>query len=224
VHYGDPMIGLAALVLGTSLLAASGPEDVDSDYQTMADTSKEVSPETISPKLQLKHRQMVKNAIMGVGLEMGSVLFHALDGTFIGQDLGLTSAGCDAPDNPCGGPPFIILIPLGATTMGWIGAARLAEAREADLRDSWVYWVGSALEIGSYLALAKGSDHRDRNGRLAWHTAFVSMASLGTVLQVIGALTGPTRSELVASRSPRVAPGCAPLSGGVACGVLVSGF
>ena len=216
------MTSLAALVLGSSLVAMAGGHA--SSDEDAVDTPEQAAPPAEAAK-RSKHARAAVNAFMGISLEMGSVLFHVFNGgIFIGGDLDLTSAGCDAPDKPCGGPPFLIAVPLGAATMGWIGAARLAEAREANLRDSWVYWVGSAIEVASVVPLAAAEGHKDRDGRLAWHTTFVSMAALGTVLQVAGALTGPTRAEVVASRSPRVFPGCAPVSGGLTCGVLVAGF
>ena len=158
-------------------------------------------------------------------------MFHVFNGGWlIGTDLKLSGAGCNAPDKPCGGPPFLLLIPAGATTMGWIGAARLAEAREANLRDSSVYWVGTAVEISGYLVAFAGAGQKGRTARLAWDTAFVSMAALGTILQVVGAHTGPTRAEVepVAARSPRpvhrLVPGCAPTSGGFMCGIALAGF
>jgi hypothetical protein len=164
---------------------------------------------------------------MGTLLELGSVTFHALNGDmFIGRDLRLSSAGCNAPDKPCGGPPFVLLVPAGATTMGWLGAARIAEAREANLRDSWLYWVGSGVEVAAYVVWAASSHSNSKDARLAWDTTFVSMAALGTTLQVVGALVGPSRAEveILASHSPHVIPGCALVARGMTCGIVLAGF
>jgi anti-sigma factor RsiW len=110
--------------------------------------------------------------------------------------------------------------------MGWIGAARLAEAREANLRNSSVYWVGTAVEISSYLVALAGSGQKGRTARLGWDTTFVSMAALGTLLQVVGAHTGPTRAEVetVAARPLGLVPVCAPTSGGLMCGIALAGY
>ncbi len=220
------MTGLALLVLGSTLMAADGGEATPPDDQAAVDAPEQPKQGSWEGR-RIKQRRAAANAIIGSTLEVGSVLLHVLNGgIFIGRDLGLSSEGCNASDNPCGGPPFFIVVPLGATTMGWIGAARLAEAREANLRDSWMYWVGTGVEIGAYLVTAPGWGAKGKNARLAWDTTFVSMAALGTVLQVVGALTGPTRADVdaVASRSPHVIPGCAPILGGMTCGIAVAGF
>ncbi len=220
------MTSLAALLLGSSLMAMAGGSEIATEDQAAMETPVQPQPSSREVK-RTKQRRAAVNRFFGITLELGSAMFHFFNGAWlIGTDLKLSSAGCDAPDKPCGGPPFLLLVPAGATTMGWIGAVRLAEAREANLRDSTVYWVGTGVEIAAYLVALAGAGQKGRSARLTWDTTFVSMAALGTVLQVVGAFTGPTRAELetVASHSPRVIPGCAPISGGLTCGIALAGF
>ena len=220
------MTSLAALVFGSSLLAMTGGPSAPSDDQAAVDEPAPPPP-TRAEARRARQRQAAMNGFFGVSLEIGSTLFHVLSGLWlIGTDVRMSSAGCDAPDKPCSGPPFLILIPAGATTMGWFAATRLAESREADLRDSWVYWVGSAVEVSAIGVALAGSGKKSRSARLALDTTCVSMAALGTVLQAVGAFTGPTRAqvEALAARSPRVVPGCAPTSGGFVCGITLAGF
>ena len=220
------MTSLAVLVLASSLMAVTGGSEMPPDDQDAIETP--VPPPPSSREVRRgKQLRAAVNRFFGITLEIGSTMFHVFNGSWlIGTDLRLSSAGCNAPDKPCGGPPFLLLIPAGATTMGWIGAARLAEAREANLRDSSVYWVGTAVEISSYLVALAGSGQKGRTARLGWDTTFVSMAALGTILQVVGAHTGPTRAEVetIAARPLRLVPVCAPTSGGLTCGIALAGF
>jgi hypothetical protein len=231
------MTSLAVLVLGSSLMAMAGGEETLPDDPGEIGTVHQPQPRGRDAKLARKtqtrearlsqHRHAAINTFFGVTLELGSAMLHYLNGVWlIGTDLRLSSAGCNAPDNPCGGPPFLVMIPAGATTMGWIGAARLAESREANLRDSTVFWVGTGIELSAYVVGLAGAGQKGKTARLAWHTTFVSMAALGTILQVVGAFTGPTRAEteVVASRSSRAFPGCAPISGGFMCGIAMTGL
>ena len=118
----------------------AGGSEIDTEDQAAMETP--VQPQPSSREvMRAQQRRAAVNRFFGITLELGSAVFHFLNGAWlIGTDLKLSSAGCDAPDKPCGGPPFLLLVPAGATTMGWIGAVRLAEAREANLRDSTVYW------------------------------------------------------------------------------------
>lgn len=192
------MMNIAALVFGSSLMAMAGGADFSGDAQAAFDLPVELP--TPGEVTRAKLRRASVNRFFGIALEFGSVVFHTINGgMLIGRDLKFSSAGCNAPDKPCGGPPFLLVIPAGATTMGWIGSARFAESREANLRNSLVYWLGTVVEIGAYFALAIGGNAKTREGRLAQDTCFVSMAALGTLLQVIGAFTGPTRAEVEAA-------------------------
>jgi hypothetical protein len=220
------MMSFAALVLGSSLMAMTGGADIPAEDQDADETPAEPQPSRREVRRAKQIRSAV-NGFFGITLELGSALFHYENAAvFIGTDLKLASAGCDAPDKPCSGSPIVLAIPPGATTMGWIGAAFLAEAREANLRDSSVYWVGTGVEVAAYLVFIGGGEKKARSARLAWDTTFVSMAALGTILQVVGAFTGPTRAEVeaVASHSSHVVPGCAPISGGLVCGIAMAGF
>jgi hypothetical protein len=216
------MTSLAALALGSSLMAtalSSQAPDETSTFETEAQARQEHEESKRAQQTRLRASMAV-----GTMLEVGSLIFHLLDTSLVARDLKMSSAGCDGPDDPCWGAPFMVLIPAGATTMGWIGAARLAAGRGADLTDSTMFWVGTGVEAAAYALWFFTWSERSRNGRLAVDSTFVSMVFLGTVMQVWGALSGPTRKQAASARALHWAPGCAPVAGGVTCGIAVAGL
>jgi len=215
------MTSLVALVLGSSLMAAAEPAQV-SEEDSSVETESHVRPERESTRT----RQARARAGMAVGtmLEVGSLFFHLVDSSLVVRDLKMSNAGCNGPDDPCEGAPFLALIPAGAITMGWIGAARFAAGREADLTDSTLFWVGTSVEAAASLVWLVTWDYRSRDARLAADSTVAGLAFVGTVLQVWGALAGPTRKQASSPRAVHWVPGCVPAAGGLACGIAVAGL
>jgi len=215
----DPMIPLAALVLGSSLMVT-------------ADAAEPPAPDPRAlrrAKHAERHRRtmVVVNTVLGVGLELGSALFYV--GTadwLIGRDVDLPSDGCQAASKPCDGKgtPVVLLGPVGAIAMGVVGATRLAAAREAAIWRSPTFWAGVSVQLATFMGVFVLGRDDTRNHKLYSDTAFVAGSALGTVIQVWGGLTAPPRDADAPTHALRLAPACGPTAGGVVCGLALAGF
>jgi hypothetical protein len=211
------MTPLAALVLGSSLTAMTGGAGAPSEGQPV------VAPSRRSERS--RQRREAVNTVVAIGLEVGATLFYIGAADSIRSDLQLTSAGCNAPDQPCRlGTPVALLIPVSGMVMGAAGAARIAAAREANIWRSGLFWVGTATEVVAFGVSLAGTNQDTRNQRVARDTTLVAGAIVGTTLQIWGAMIAPPRETKLASRSLHLAPGCGPTSGGVVCGLAMAGF
>lgn len=172
-----------------------------------------------------RQRRKAVNTVVAIGLEIGATLFYVSTADGIRSDLQLTSAGCNAPDQPCRlGTPVAVLIPVSGMVMGGAGAERMAAARDANIWGSPLFWVGTATEVLAFGVSLSGTNQDTRNQRLARDTILVAGAVVGTTLQIWGAMSAPPREAKLASRSLRLAPGCGPTAGGVMCGLAMAGF
>jgi len=227
------MTTLAVLVLGSISTVMAGEIDVPPAQQPAVAPEQQPPPAADDAERdrrararieRRKQRHVAFNLLAGIGLEAGAALFYVGTGGFIQRDLDLTSAGCDAPDNPCGGPPTVLLIPGSATALGVLGATRFAAARDAALWRSPVFWAGTFVEASAYVVWAATGYLRTRSERLTWDTTFLATAVVGTGMQVWGALIAPPRDAEPAAHALHLAPGCAPTAGGVVCGLALAGF
>ncbi len=225
------MTVLAALVLGSTLMAAGGTEtpsteQIDSAEQAEAAPAPDPKAARRAEKIARRRRTMLKlHKIGGVALEVASTGLHALSAVgFIGADADLPPEGCAAPDMPCkGGTPVVLFIPAGAMVTGWIGATRIAAAREASIWRSPLFWFGTAVSLASWVVPAFVGDGTARKDRITADVVLVAGLVSGTAVQMWGAFLAPPR-EVSASGSLHLAPGCGPTSGGVACGLTLAGF
>lgn len=231
------MTVLAALVLGATLTAAGGTETHATEQPAVAPVQPVDPGEAAAAtpaatrraqKIARRRRTMLKlHTIGGVALEVASTGLHALTAlTFIGADADLPPEGCAAPDMPCRGTPIVLMIPAGAVATGWIGATRLAAAREASIWRSPVFWTGTAVSLIAVIPAAAAGDGMTRNGRLTFDVLAVAGLVSGTAVQMWGAFLAPPREVKVAAdaSSLHLAPGCGPTSGGVVCGLALAGF
>jgi len=230
------MTVLAALVLGSTLTAVGGTETPSSEQPAVTPIQQFDSGESAVPdpkaarraeKIARRRRTMLKlHTIGGVALEVASTGLHALTAAgFIDADADLPPEGCAAPDMPCkGGTPVVLFIPAGAMATGWIGATRIAAAREASIWRSPLFWGGTAISLASWVVPALVVDGDTRKDRLTVDVVLVAGLVSGTAVQMWGAFLAPPREVKVASGSLHVAPGCGPTSGGVACGLTLAGF
>jgi hypothetical protein len=231
------MTMLAALVLGSTLMAVGGTETpstaqpaVTPIQQFDSGESAAVPPDPRAARradrIARRRRTMLKvHLIGGVALEVASTGLHALTAAgFIGADADLPPEGCAAPDMPCRGTPIVLFVPVGAMATGWIGATRLAAAREASIWRSPLFWAGTAVSIASWVVPALVVDGDTRKDRLTVDVVLVAGLVSGTAVQMWGAFLAPPREVKVASGSLHLAPGCGPTSGGVACGLMLAGF
>jgi hypothetical protein len=232
------MTVLAALVLGSTLIAVGGTETpstaqpaVTPIQQFDSGESAAVAPDPRAARradrIARRRRTMLKvHLIGGVALEVASTGLHALTAVgFIGADADLPPEGCAAPDMPCRGTPIVLFVPVGAMATGWIGATRLAAAREASIWRSPLFWAGTAVSIASWVVPALVVNGGDtRKDRLTVDVVLVAGLVSGTAVQMWGAFLAPPREVKVASGSLHLAPGCGPTSGGVACGLMLAGF
>jgi len=227
------MTVLAALVLGSMLMAAGGTEtasteQIDSAEQAEAAPAPDPKAARRAEKIARRRRTMLKlHTIGGVALEVASTGLHALTAVgFIDADANLPPEGCAAPDMPCkGGTPVVLFVPMGAMATGWIGATRIAAAREASFLRSPLFWFGTAVSLASWVVPALVVDGGDtRRDRLTIDVVLVAGLVSGTAVQMWGAFLAPPREVKVASSSLHLAPGCGPTSGGVACGLTLAGF
>jgi hypothetical protein len=229
------MATLAALVLGSGLTILAGSAKASPADQPVVAAEPPPSPDgdaierrRSAAAERRRQRRIGFNIIVGGALELGAGLLYVGTSGFISRDLKLTSAGCDAPDQPCRiGTPVVLLIPGSATALGVLGATRLAAAREANVWRSPMFWAGSAVSVAAYLAWGATGDLKTRNERLTWDTTFLAGAVLGTAMQVWGALIAPRRDAEPApgARSLHAAPGCGATSGhAIVCGLALAGF
>src|SRR4029078_7462623 len=168
------MTVLAALVLGSTLTAVGGTETPSSEQPAVTPIQQFDSGESAVPdpkaarrdeKIARRRRTMLKlHTIGGVALEVASTGLHALTAAgFIDADANLPPEGCAAPDMPCkGGTPVVLFIPAGAMATGWIGATRIAAAREASIWRSPLFWGGTAISLARWgvPAVVGDGDHR----------------------------------------------------------------
>ena len=169
-----------------------------------------------------RQRREAVNTVVAIGLEFGATLFYISTSDSIRSDLQLTSAGCNAPDQPCRlGTPVALLIPLSGMVMGAAGAERIAAAREANVWSSPLFWVGTATEVFAFGVSLSGTNQDTRNQRLARDTILVAGAIVGTTLHIWGPMSAPPREAKLASRSLHLAPGLRTEPGGVMCGLAM---
>jgi hypothetical protein len=211
------MTPLAVLVLGSSLMAVADGAAAPSEAQPV------VAPARRSERS--RQRREAVNTVVAIGLEFAATLFYISTADSLRSDLQLTSAGCNAPDQPCRvGTPVALLIPVSGMVMGAAGAGRIAAAREANIWRSPLFWFGTAVEVAGFVGSLAGADQATRNQRLAQDATLVAGCIVGTTLQIWGAMIVPPREAKVASRSPHLLPGCGPTSGGIVCGLALAGF
>ena len=219
------MLTLATLVLG-STLATTSAADAPAAAEAPAAEQPVVSP--LQERTERRRRRMAKiHTVAGVGLEVGAGLLHVLTATtFIGHD-----SSCNGSDSQCRmGTPIVVFLPAGAITLGWIGAARLAAGREASIWRSPLFWAGTGVTLLAPLAAAAvasamfNAGPGSRNERVAADATIVAGFVLGNVIEVWGAFTAPPRDTPPAARALSLAPGCAPTSGGIVCGLALAHF
>jgi hypothetical protein len=177
----------------------------------------------MTEKIRRRRLTMLKlHTFGGVALEVGSTALYALTAAWLIDD---SKEDCGAPDMPCKGTPVVLFVPVGAVATGWIGATRLAAAREASIWRSPMFWGGTAVSVLSPLVAASiRFDGTTRNGRLSTDAVLVAGLVSGTALQMWGAFLAPPREVKTASRSPHLGPGCGPTAGGIVCGLALAGF
>jgi hypothetical protein len=223
------MAMLAALVLVSTLATASAASPPDGPA---AESAESVEAPVLTPRQARaeRHRRRMDtiHTVAGVGMEIGAGLLHVLTATtFIDEEL---RCGGNAAAPEChNGTPVIVFLPAGAIGLGWAGATRLAAGREASIWRSPLFWVGTAVTIATIpvavgLDRAFGSSLNSRNEGVATISALVAGFVIGNVIQVWGAYTAPPRDAPAATRRMSVAPGCAPTSGGVVCGLALANF
>jgi hypothetical protein len=233
--YRDVMRRLTALLVVAGLvgIAPAVRAGADIDLQPESEWEPEVAPAPKRPPRRLsfeeeRHRrnQAGKNNFLGGVFEgAAALLFLGTYAMTVGADLRMPPEGCDAPSKPCYiGSPVVVLVPIGATTMGIVAASRFAAARDANMWHSPLFLAGMVVGLGAYGAAIEG-DQASRSKRIAWHTTFLSLAVVGAVMQAWGALTATPREEEPAVYSVGLVPGCGPTQGhGLVCGVTGTTF
>jgi hypothetical protein len=220
------MFSLSALVLATNLLAAAPETLAAPDEDPFAAPAAQPKPAR-RPVAQSSFRRSGKHTFFGLVLETGAALLYLGTGAMtVGLDANLPPEGCNAASKPCAmGTPIFVFLPAGATTLGWIGASRFAAANDANMWRSPLFWTGTALALGAYLAWGMALGQQTRNPRLVWDTTGITMAVVGTALQVAGAVTAPKRDPDPDDYAFRLMPGCGPTaSRGLVCGLSWTGF
>jgi hypothetical protein len=204
------MTSLAAIVLASTLATAPAGTDEPAPDQPLARPA---------PK---KQEKKLRSSMGGIFLEFGAAMAYLMAGTaLIDRDLHMPSAGCDASDNTCElATPVALFFTTGAAAMGWVGASRYARANDANMYYSPIFWAGTARLAGSLVVAYVGSNNHGKDAQLAWDTAYLGTSILGTVLQLVGALTAPPREADPLDYSFRLVPACGPTgTGGLVCGV-----
>src|SRR5262245_46580391 len=188
------MTALAALVLGSTLMAAGGSEtpsteQIDSAEQAEAAPAPDPKAERRAAEVARRRRTMLTlHKIGGVALEVASTGLHAMTAAmFIDADADLPREGCAAPDMPCkGGTPVVLFVPMGAMATGWIGATRIAAAREASIWRSPLFWGGTAVSLASWVVPAVVVHGDTRKDRLTIDVVLVAGLVSGTAVQLWG--------------------------------------